>query len=120
MLETFSDYLREDDNLWIMDLWAFFAEHSSLMIYGTGAGAESVLPYFKLAGKRIEGYIVSEGYRTEDLYEGIPVYTLSEVDRRDGLGIVVAMTAENTRQVLPALESGGYDILLCANIERAE
>ena len=74
-------------------------------------------PYFELAGKPIEGYIVSDGYRMEEQYEGVRVYELSEVDKRDGLGIVVAMTAENTQQVLPALQSRGFDIFLNANCD---
>lgn len=115
--ETFPDCLKADNSMWLMDLWAFFVKHPSVMIYGTGGGAESVRPYFELAGKPIEGYIVSDGYRMEEQYEGVRVYELSEVDKRDGLGIVVAMTAENTQQVLPALQSRGFDIFLNANCD---
>ena len=63
--------------------------------------------YLKLIGGNIAGWIVSDGYRTEKQMDGLPVYTLSELEAMEGNKLVIV--ASSYIDVLDNIEKSGME-----------
>lgn len=86
----------------------FYRKHSRILLYGTGEIAERFVEDFQAKGLVFEGFIVSDGRRTEPQLWGHQVYELSEVEPSDDMGIILAISRYNQKQVLPLLSERGH------------
>lgn len=76
-------------------------------LYGNGKRGKKFNKYIKLIGGNIAGWIVSDGYRTEKQMDGLPVYTLSELEAMEGNKLVIV--ASSYIDVLDNIEKSGME-----------
>ena len=86
----------------------FFKTYNNIYIYGTGEYSRIVCAYLKDQLLDVKGFIVSDDYKTEDMYMGKIVYELFEIVPDENLGIIVALCSYNLEEVLPELLKRGF------------
>lgn len=87
----------------------FCRKNEVIYVYGTGIVAQRYRHFIP----KIEAYIVSDGQCKEDKLNGIDVMYLSEVKIQDNAGIIVCLSEENRKQVVPLLEEKGWHNYFC-------
>lgn len=90
-------------------LKAFCEEHSRILIYGAGYYAQK----YKSLLPEAEACIVSDGHKTADSFEGIPIRYLSEIRSPQECGVVICLNRKNQKQVIPFLEQYGIKNYFC-------
>lgn len=85
----------------------FFISHSHIYIYGLGSYAEYIFWYYHEHLSNLEGFIVSSKKENENQWMHYPIFTLSEIPRKD-IAIMVAMTKEHTDEVREKLKDYNY------------
>ena len=90
-------------------LKAFCEKHSRILIYGAGYYAQK----YKSLLPEAEACIVSDGHKTADSFEGIPVRYLSEIRSPQECGVVICLNRKNQKQVIPFLEQYGIKNYFC-------
>lgn len=74
------------------DLITFCEAHESIYIYGAGEYGRQCNFYLKLYGIKINGYVVTDGKRNNNVYtQDNNIYELSELEINDNVGIIIAM-----------------------------
>lgn len=58
-----------------------FCKKGNLFLYGTGSRGQMLLHFLKGFDYKVNGFVVSDGHRTQQYIEGIPVFELSETDK---------------------------------------
>lgn len=106
---TYRDYVMMNMDEHITD---FFMQNKKIFVYGTGDFASRVTRFINANKLKIEGYIVSEGHKNTDIFEGKKVYCISEIEYSPKeVGIIVALNKNYQKEVIPILEDLGYDDL---------
>jgi hypothetical protein len=80
--------------------------YEHIYIYGTGVYATktvNLLEKEKMA-KKIDGFIVSDGFKNIDTFEDKPVYEISQIKLGDKQAVALALNEENKKQVIPGLK----------------
>lgn len=90
-------------------LKAFCKKHSRILIYGAGYYAQK----YKSLLPEAEACIVSDGHKTADSFEGIPIRYLSEIRSPQECGVVICLNRKNQKQVIPFLEQYGIKNYFC-------
>ncbi len=81
----------------------FIKNVENLYIYGV-EGSITKLIMDKLPLPNLRGFIVSEGYKTMEYYEGFPVYEINELEGESTTGILVALWYQNSLIVWESLK----------------
>lgn len=90
-------------------LISFRTRYEKVYIYGTGTYGKRCFEVLNNHRIRIDGFVVSDGSKTRDWYEGLPVYGLSELQEEpDRCGMILALNTGNEREVVLQLEKKGY------------
>ncbi len=98
--ELKSFFCRSENNF-----YKFWNSYEKRYIFGTGKIAEKFTKYlFQMNWNIFEGYITSEKQRGDQLFYGKRVWQIDEIEG-EGVGIVIAMSDKNTREVLPILNA---------------
>lgn len=105
---TYEDLVDHTDYLSYIGLKKFCRECEQVYVYGAGFFAEEVSKYLDSQRIMYDGYLVSEGHKTEEAFRGLPVLTVSELEAEEGIGVIVALNGENTRQVVGILRNKGF------------
>ncbi len=63
----------------LIDSFKRKTSEKNIYLYGIGKRGKKLNNYIKMIGGNIEGWVVSDGYRTEKQQDGLPVYILSEL-----------------------------------------
>lgn len=104
---NFDSYLN---NINMTLLENFIKDNEDIYIYGNGHVAHQVSNLLKRKHLRYKGYIISDGHDKKVNKEN--VLYLSEVsEKKERMGIIVALGGYNQREVLPALRARGYSNL---------
>lgn len=90
-------------------LKGYCTEIEHLYVYGTGIVAER----YQHMLSRVEAYIVSDGQPKKEYSNGKRVLYLSEVEVREDAAIIVCLSEENQKQVVPLLKERGWRNYLC-------
>lgn len=86
-------------------IFQFCDRFHKIYIYGIGRYCLSIMEILDYIDKDIiEGFIVSDGERTEQYFNGKPVYELSELKVKPDIPVIVALGRANTQTVKPYLE----------------
>ena len=80
MLEKQECYIRE-----------FCESNEEIYLYGAGVFGKDLLWHMKNWGLKPNGFVVSNGKRTESMLEGYPVMELRELAKKDTIGIIIAV-----------------------------
>lgn len=100
------DYISREDIL------RFCEKFNLIYIYGTGRVYLKIKEVLGLLDRdAIAGFIVSDGAREHECFEGKKVYELSELKPNLDIPIMVALGIRNTREVMPCL-AGFKNVLL--------
>ena len=84
-------------------------KYESVYVYGTGYIAERFLPFIPNAA----AYIVSDGQKKLQKFNGKEVFYLSEIDYGETIGLVVCLDRKNQYQVIPQIVSRGFKNYFC-------
>ena len=79
------------------DVIKFADTNGTIYVYGVGLYAEKIANLIGI--NRIEGFIVSDGYKKEEMFLGKKVYELGEMRENLEIPLVVALSKKNTEQV---------------------
>lgn len=78
-----------------------------IYLYGAGECGNECLVYLCMWGIRVEGFIVSDGRKTDDVVSGISVSEWSEVEIKPKMGIVLALDIAHSKEVGAILDEKG-------------
>ena len=82
-------------------------EKKCILIYGTGEYSQIVTRQLEILGIELEGYIVSDGYRTSEEVDGKHVYELSELNHVDDVMVLLGVGNGYRNEVKNNLEQKG-------------
>lgn len=90
------------DKLWSVrderEAVVLFAEqYDKVFIYGAGKYGRLVKEF--IGGKKVAGYIVSDGQKEVEFLDNIPVYEVSYLKEKMYIPVVVALNEKNRKQV---------------------
>ncbi len=100
---TYRERLRMSTDA-LMD---FCKSYNNLYVFGTGDYATRVTRTLNRNEFEFEGYVVSDGHKKFDSYNGKNVLELSELKELEHIGIIVALNKHNQSEVLPKLRECG-------------
>lgn len=105
--------LKPDDIIGIKEssqrLITFCGSFSKIYIYGAGTYGRRCYAVLKHYHIQVEGFVVSDGKKSWNQYEGTPVYQLSELEEEKNIcGIILALNASNQKEVRRLLDERGY------------
>lgn len=72
-------------------------------VYGTGEIAERCFEWIQ----DTDGFIVSDGQKKAETFQGKPVICLSELENGEEFGVILCLSKENQDKVVPLLEKKG-------------
>lgn len=91
----------------------FCENHKRVFIFGAGIYGHAVSEILKLKHIGFDGFLVSDNhiskYSNEDMVKALSYINDEDVD---GLGIIIALSAENTSEVYDELKKTGIDLCL--------
>ncbi|MCI8466529.1 MAG: hypothetical protein HFI63_11875 [Lachnospiraceae bacterium] len=87
----------------------FCADYSEIFIYGIGDLARK----YKVLVPNVKGYVISDGQKKPENFEGLPVKYLSELMISNNCGVVLCLNEENQTQVIPLLKARGIYHFFC-------
>ena len=87
----------------------FCGKYSTIFVYGIGEVAENYKSFLPMT----KAYIVSDGQRKPEYFEGIPVKYLSEINEPDSCGVVLCLNRKHQMEVLPFLKKQGLKHYFC-------
>lgn len=90
------------------DLIKFVQGNARVAVYGIGEVAKIVTEFLMQRVLEIDFYIVSDGYRKEQSYNGKAVFEISEIEPDENMGIVVALDKKNAKEVMGNLKEHGF------------
>lgn len=86
----------------------FVRNNKKNYVYGVGKIAFRMYQRLKeMQGVTIDGFVVSQGVKHEEVFEGMPIYCIDEIEPKES-GIIIALNEKNTREVTPYLKENGY------------
>ena len=85
------------------DLVKFVEVFGAIYIYGAGTCGKIVKE--SIGNKRILGFIVTDGSKKTDYFEGIKVYNFSDFSKMIDIPIIVALNEKNKKQVEKSLQN---------------
>lgn len=106
---NFNNYFELERVILSCALERFCRKYSEILIYGIGEMAmnyKSLLP-------NVYAYIVSDGQKKPEYFEGRPVKYLSEVRGLSDYGIILCLNKKNQMQVISLLEKYGMTNYFC-------
>ena len=90
------------------DLMAFTCKYEKIYVYGAGEYGAHCIQFLEENRILIQGVIVSEGMKRGDSFLSFPVYEFPEIERKEDLGIIVALNEKNTQSVIEMLQTQGF------------
>ncbi len=87
----------------------FRKKYSKIYVYGTGLFAIRYADFFK----NVEAYVVSDGQRKTDEFNGKKVYELSEVDFDKDTGVVICTGKKMRKEIRKLLNERGISSYVC-------
>lgn len=85
----------------------FCEAHERVYIYGAGECGRECNFYLQLHGIEIAGYVVSDGRRSANIDSQLNIYELSELNKDENLGIIIAMGKSSACSVAIMLKDRG-------------
>ncbi len=85
----------------------FCQRHDRIYLYGAGECGNECLVYLRMRGICVEGFIVSDGRRIDNVISGINVSELSEIEIKPKMGIVLALGVTHSKEIGVILEEKG-------------
>lgn len=79
-----------------------------IYVYGAGLVSNFIIKYLKEEKIAINGIIVSDGKKTNELYNGIHIYELDEVKADEKIGIVLGVAPVNQEGICLNLKENGF------------
>ncbi len=73
-------------------------KRGNVFLYGTGSRGMMFLEFLKSLDYKVDGFIVSDGYKQQKYIEGIPIFELSETN--EDINIIVASSYVEVRENL--------------------
>lgn len=90
-------------------LITFCGSYHKIYIYGAGTYGKKCHKVLKNHYVQIEGFVISDDKKFQEEWDGMPVYSLSELrGDPEQCGFVLALNSGNLRAVIPLLEERGY------------
>jgi glycosyltransferase involved in cell wall biosynthesis len=84
-----------------------FCKRYEIYVYGIGVYSVRAVNLFEKEKIDIEGFIVSDGFRSVDKFRDKPVYEISQMKLNDKQAVVVALNDELKKLVVPRLKKLG-------------
>lgn len=72
----------------------FVNSKKKIYVYGTGKRGRGVRAYIKHYLREIDGWLVSDGRKTADVIDGVPVYECSSLQCNEEDGVVIGVSKE--------------------------
>lgn len=105
----FSYFNELEEKIMLGALKIFCGNNSRVLLYGVGFYAQKYRDFIT----NIEACVVSDNQEKDDYFDGIPVKFLSEIENLNNYGIVLCLSEENQRQVIPLLKQRGVKNYFC-------
>ena len=96
---------------------SFCGKVSRIFIYGAGQYGKSMLKELLRQNIRPEGFVVSDGRRTDTQMQGYPVMEIGELGSDEQIGIIVATHYRYVKEIKSALRERGFTRVLIATEE---
>lgn len=87
----------------------FSCKYFDIYIYGTGFFGTRSLRMMETIGKKAKAFLVSDGERTAESLQGIPVLELSEVELNNKCGIILAVSSKYVDEIKKNLDEKKFD-----------
>lgn len=98
------------DEIFIIDkLRDFLSEHRKIYIYGAGDTGRGLLDCLTRFDYHIDGFIVSDGRRTQPCWNDIEILELSEFQNDTSIGIIVAVVDKVKNEIKDLLINENYE-----------
>ena len=68
----------------------FFGQHPKIYVYGAGNYAQSNIKRLEYFEKKPDGFVVSDGYKRQEILMGYKVYEVSQIISDEEAGIIIA------------------------------
>lgn len=101
---TYREHMRMSEDTLI----EFCDQYKEIYVYGTGDYATRMTRALNRHNIEFQGYVVSDGHKKCDTFQGKTIFTLSELAVSETTGIIVALDKHNQSEVLPRLELCGF------------
>lgn len=85
----------------------FCQRYDRIYLYGAGEYGNECLVYLRMRGIGVEGFIVSDGRRTDNVVSGLNVSELPEVEMKPKTGIVLALDTAHSEEIGAILDEKG-------------
>lgn len=86
----------------------FCNRHSYCYIYGAGECGRACNVYLQSRGIKVDGYVVSDGKKSTHSDTDIRILELSEIDKDERTGVIIAMGPFSTSVVIKMLKERGF------------
>ena len=97
-----------DDFMTINVLKDFLAGNKEIYVYGAGHIGKRLSDSLRRSGYQIDGFIVSDGRKTEQSMEDVTTFELGELRGNKEIGIIVAVIDKYREEIVNLLESRKY------------
>jgi len=86
------------------DLSEFVGLQKTIYVYGTGEFGRQYAYVLDKLNVKVEAYVISDGHPKKESFCGRPVKYFSEIELKDGSGIIIALAYDNLKAVKPIVE----------------
>lgn len=109
-IEMKTGTINEFRDLKLWDLKMFCLQYTKIYIYGSGVWGMRILDKLIAIDVVIDGFIVSDGQRIENVKRGYPIYELCEIiSAANREGIIVAISKNHQLGITESLRKRGYN-----------
>ena len=95
----------------------FFGQHPKIYVYGAGNYAQSYIKRLEYFEKKPDGFVVSDGYKRQEILMGYKVYEVSQIISDEEAGIIIAANFGLQMQIKDNLEKLGFKNYIFANFK---
>ena len=90
---------------------AFIEASSTCLIYGCGEYGKKVLDMISRLKKleSVKGFLVSNGYRSEEMVYGLPVYEMSEIQNPESVSVIIGVHYEKRDEIEEVLKNTDFE-----------
>lgn len=91
------------------ELESYIAKYQHIYLWGAGVIGKRVKKYLEGIGYGIDGFVITSKPDESVLCDGVPVFTLNEIDDMYNAGIILSLTAKYQQEVLANLRGQNID-----------
>lgn len=97
-LEEFNKELRQ-----------YIKNNQKIYLWGAGIIGRSIKKYINRMGYSLDGFLVTSKINTSSSCEGIPIFTLNEIEDKYNIGIILSVSVKYQQDVLSYLHNNNID-----------